>query len=246
MAKSIWKSKRSKSLIVIPARMVSTRLFGKPMLTVAGKPLVQWTYERAKQTDADYVMVATPDREVAQYCQNNGLVWMLTGPDHPNGTSRVAEVFGKLHPEDKRQICTIVNWQVDEPVVSPTAVNMLLPLHVRAVSTLVCPICESPRDPNRVKVVYSQDRCHWFSRAPMAGAGSHIGIYAFCPFLLQMISLLRPSRLAKLESLEQLTWIENGVMIRPVEIDTEPLSINDDTSWQAFRELKEGGNASGD
>ena len=238
-------SNLGKKIVIIPARMASNRLPGKPMLEAAGKPLVQWTYEQAKMTDADHVIVATGDAEIARHCQETRMIWMLTTSEHPNGTSRVAEVFAKLKPEVQEQVYTIVNWQVDEPMVEPTDANALMAMRVSSIGTLVCSgpkkfrSAEYTDEPDAVKVVWSCNHCHWFSRTPMRGAGFHVGLYSFTPFLLRTASMLIPSRLAKLESLEQLTWLENGLPLKPVEIENLPLSINTSEDWKTFKQLKE-------
>jgi len=236
-----------KKIVVIPARMASKRLPGKPMLEAAGKPLVQWTYEQARATIADQVIVATGDAEIVRHCQRNKMTWMLTAGDHPNGTSRIAEVFAKLEPEVQQQSTVVVNWQVDEPMVMPSDANSLMAMRVSSIGTLVyrrlpnaagASHCKSS---GLVEVVWSNDRCHWFSHAPMQGAGIHVGLYSFTPFLLRTVSLLKPSRLAVLESLEQLTWLENGFVLKPVEIGSLPLSINTLEDWEKFKWLKEHG-----
>jgi len=228
-----------KTSIIIPTRMESERLPGKPMLTAAGKPLVHWTYLQAKKTDADYVVVATNSREVAQYCQENKLSWKATSDRHPNGTSRCMEVFSRMKPWMREAVKTIINWQVDEPLIPPGNVDRLLCQRVGTIGTLVCPNRPEEDDCNQVKVVYSQNKCHWFSRAPMAGAGIHVGIYAFCPALLQMVSLMEVSKYAEEEKLEQLTWVEGGFVVHPIEIETLPLSINSAEDWEKFKTMKE-------
>ena len=235
-------SNLGKKIVIIPARMASNRLPGKPMLEAAGKPLVQWTYEQAKMTDADHVIVATGDAAIAYHCQRAGMIWMLTTGDHSNGTSRVAEVFAKLKPEIRQQVFMVVNWQVDEPMVAPSDANVLMAMRVSTIGTLVCSNRETSLaadDSSTTKVVWSNDHCHWFSRAPMGGAGVHVGLYSFTPFLLRAASLLKPSRLSVLESLEQLTWLENGLPLKPVEIPRVPLSINTPEDWEKFRQSKE-------
>jgi len=235
------QSGKGKKIIIIPARMASKRLPGKPMLIAAGKPLVQWTYEQAKLTNADHVIVATDSAEIAHHCQRAKMTWMLTTGSHPNGTSRIAEVFAKLKPEVKQRVHTVVNWQVDEPMIEPSDANTLMAMNIFSIGTMVCscPI-ESVSHLDATKVVWSGNRCHWFSRAPMRGAGFHVGLYSFTPFLLQIVSLLKPSRLAVLESLEQLTWLENRFVLRPVKIARLPLSINTPEDWVEFKRLKEG------
>lgn len=230
-----------KKIVVVPAHMESSRLPGKPLLETANKPLVQWTYERAKTTNADHVIVATGDMEIARYCQQAGMAWMLTTKDHPNGTSRIAEILDKLKPEVREQVSVVVNWQVDEPMIKTSDANALMAMRIASIGTLVCGAisAEEIENPNLTKVVWSGGKCHWFSRAPMLGAGIHVGLYSFTPFLLRAISMLKPSRLSMLESLEQLTWVENGFTLKPVEIEYIPLAINTPEDWTRFKSLKE-------
>ena len=248
VAKRIHLKRSGKKIVVIPARMSSGRLPGKPMLEAAGKPLVQWTYEQAKKTEADHVIVATGDVEIAQHCDRVGMTWMLADGNHPNGTSRVAEVVAKLKLEVRQGNLIIVNWQVDEPMVETSDVNKLMALRLTSIGTLVCKNRKTPSDvnnmldPNTVKVVWSRGQCHWFSRASIPGAGFHIGLYSFSVFLLGMASRLNPSHLSELESLEQLTWLENDISLVPIEIEQSfPLSINTLKDWAVFKQLKEAG-----
>jgi len=232
-------SSRRKTLILIPARMESKRLPGKPMLKAAGRALVHWTYLQAKKTRADHVIVATDSQAIARYCHSNGLVWMSSSSSLPNGTSRCHDVYMRMRPEVRENTRTVVNWQVDEPCINPAEVDLLLDQRIGTIGTLVYPKCPVDADSNHVRVVYSKGKCHWFSRAPMAGSGTHIGIYSFCPFLLQMVSLLEISKYASMERLEQLTWVENGMLITPTEVAELPLAINTKEDWIEFKKMKE-------
>ena len=243
MATKRFRKDVKKKIIVIPAHMDSFRLPGKPMLEAAGKPLVQWTYEQAKKTKADYVIVATGDTEISRHCEKVGMSWVFTKEEHLNGTSRVAEVFASLNPEVRQRTSSIVNWQVDEPLLDPLDVDVLMSMRISTIGTLVCligdkPLVSSIVNPNTVKVVWSNNRCHWFSRVYAPGAGFHVGLYSFSPFLLQAVCLLKSSRLSTLESLEQLTWIENGFTLSPIEIKQIPLSIDTFADWEKFKRIK--------
>jgi 3-deoxy-manno-octulosonate cytidylyltransferase (CMP-KDO synthetase) len=235
----IEKSRRGKSLIVIPARMASKRLPGKPLLMAGGQALVHWTYAQAKQTKADHVVIATPDREIANYCQENGLTWMTTAEDHPNGTSRCWEIVSR----SKVEFDVVVNLQTDEPCVSPEAVDFLITKTGEAghgINTVIHPDCNTEQsfDINTTKVVFSNGKCHWFSRGLMRGAGVHVGAYSFTTHKLSTVTKT-PSKYAEAESLEQLTWIEAGEQIGYVEVDKVPLSINTEKDWKKFKEMVE-------
>ena len=216
-----------KRIIIIPARLASHRFPGKPMAEVKpGVPLVRAVYDRAKQTAADHVIVATPDREVAQYCKDNGMVWRPTRPDHPTGTHRCAEVLRQF--KEGVEVSTVVNWQCDEPMVPVDVVNKLLTSEPTITTLVGEDEWGLDSDPNVVKVVVSHisGRCHWFSRAPMAGAFCHCGVYAFDPCILEDLGRLKPTRYSMAESLEQLAWIEHGYVINGQMMGDLPFSVD--------------------
>lgn len=237
------------SIIIVPARMESKRLPGKPMLMAAGKPLVRWTWERAKQTRASNVIVATPNREIADYCNQSGMVWWPTSSEAPTGTHRCAEVLAKLKPEAKPKV--VVNWQCDEPLADPSEVdriinNALIQRVVDWVYTLVTRPVRNPEneklDPrynssNVTKAAMSEHltKVYWFSKAPMRGSGLHCGIYAFSADLLDKLGKLIPTRNSWAEGLEQLTWIEHGFTICPHVVRSFPGAINTERDWAEFK-----------
>lgn len=219
----------SKSLIVIPARMGSIRFPGKPMVKIGNLPLVHWTYNQAKRSSADYVVVATPDREIGGYCQENGLTWMPTSEKHHCGTNRCAELLERVKPG--MDIGVVVNWQCDEPMVDPHDVNRMIgwiESQGSGVITLMAPITNKQMDdPHMVKVVVTATgRCHWFSRAPMAGARGHCGVYGFTANMLRALQRVHQSPLAEAEGLEQLSWIEHDYHVYAMSLPELPLAIN--------------------
>jgi len=212
--------------IVIPARMASQRLPGKPLCTVGGKSLLEWTYQQAKEVDPEYLLVATPDIEIMEHCNDRDMKCVLTG-DHPNGTNRVAEAIETI----SEQLRVVVNWQVDEPLVMPNYVrdlvkNVWRSFPMSGISTLVS--ARIPREFSCTKVIVSSvnNNCLWFTREELPGACFHCGVYAYTLFSLQMICKYKPTELSQLESLEQLTWLEYGESIHTVWMDSLPLSIN--------------------
>lgn len=226
-----------KSMIVIPARMESSRLPGKPLLMAGGKSLLQWTYERAKQVGSDAVFVGSSDREVIRHCLDHDIKCMKTG-EHPTGTHRVAEIESRYVVLD-----VIINWQVDEPLVPPAAVRGLIDQTWEdRITTLSAPIQgEMVDDPNIVKVVVgARNRCHWFSRAGMAGALAHCGVYGFPRNILERLGKISPSKLSLAELLEQLTWLEDNQDVLAFCMPELPLSINTPADWIKFKELVEG------
>lgn len=245
-----------KSLIIIPARMGSGRLPGKPLITAGEKALVCWTYEQAEKVQNSTVVVATPDSEISQYCEVRGILCFITNHEHPTGTHRCAEVANgswKIIPTD---VDVIVNWQCDEPLVDPGDVEKMIlsaPNWIAPIRTLVSKRFpdEDPLRPDSVKAVVSDTgRCLWFSRAPLAGALYHIGVYAYSLQALNAITLHQPTRLSLAERLEQLSWIERGHTIEAVEIECTrlgrctlgpiPLAINTKNDFREFRKIKEG------
>ena len=231
------------SVIIIPARMASERFPGKPMAMAGGKPLLEWTWLRAQQTNCDHVLIATPDREIGQYCQDKGILWRPSSEELPTGTHRCADVAAHM----KRKFDVVVDWQVDEPLVDPQAVDRLVDFVQNrrdVVGTLAAPfVWDEFYNTNVVKVAVSkgenihpkdQNRCNWFSRGELGGSMAHIGVYAFGWHTLGDLGRMPPTMLSKAESLEQLAWIERG--IRVFEVDAKlPLSINTPEDFEKFK-----------
>jgi 3-deoxy-manno-octulosonate cytidylyltransferase (CMP-KDO synthetase) len=228
--------------VVIPARFASTRLPGKPLLPIAGKPMLQWVYEHACAAQADEVLIATDDERIAATARNfvaprSGVAAtvVMTSATHASGTDRVAEV-ARLRGWPERQI--VVNVQGDEPLMPPQLVRqvaLLLERHPRAdIATLATPIASLADflNPSVVKVVADAgQRVLYFSRAPIPwvrdgasggpasqtrwqGAQRHIGIYAYRVASLQRMAALPASKLEEAEKLEQLRALEAGFEIR--------------------------------
>lgn len=214
--------------IVIPARWASIRFPGKPLVTLAGKPLVQHVWERCcRSREAHRVIVATDDMRIAEAAFAFGAEVALTDPGHPSGTDRVAEVAENL-PRER----VIVNVQGDEPLVDPKLIDRLIRLFESdrklQMATSASPIKDATEfaDPNVVKVVTtSAGDALYFSRAAIpfdrdaSGRGvplRHHGLYAFeRKFLLGYVRW-KPTRLERLEKLEQLRALEHGARIRVV------------------------------
>jgi 3-deoxy-manno-octulosonate cytidylyltransferase (CMP-KDO synthetase) len=222
--------------IVVPARYASTRLPGKPLLMLAGKPMIQWVVECAQRSRAQQVVVATDDERIAQAAIDFGADVQLTSPEHASGTDRIAEVarLRQWHDGD-----VIVNLQGDEPLMPAMLIDQvaaLLTSHPCAdIATLAVPLqCANVReDPNVVKVVTDlQQRALYFSRAPIPfvreqagsvdGARRHLGLYAYRMAALQRLAGMPPSALEQLEKLEQLRALENGMDIRVADALVTP------------------------
>jgi 3-deoxy-manno-octulosonate cytidylyltransferase (CMP-KDO synthetase) len=225
-------SMRAAVLGVIPARIGSTRLPRKPLHDLAGRPLIEWVWHRVKESGVcDRVVVATDSEAVAERATGFGAEAMLTAPDHPSGTDRVAEVVRRL---DAGPDTTVLNVQGDEPFVDPSHLQAAVDLVTSAgwpVGTLATPLrsMETWRDPDAVKVVRGSDgRALYFSRAPVPfvrdGAPAdddlarppflrHLGLYAYTAEALARWVALPESALERLERLEQLRPLEAGIGI---------------------------------
>lgn len=232
-----------RSLVAIPARWGSTRFPGKPLHLIAGKPLVQHVWERCQDCrEVDEVVIATDDERIVEAGQAFGAKVVLTSPEHPSGTDRIAEAAGAF-PDHQ----VVINVQGDEPLISPRLIDELI-VTLREQPTVpmitaAAPIHESGLvlDPNVVKVVRDlHGDALYFSRSAVpyvrnevAGqvALRHLGIYGFQrPFLFEFVQW-PPALLEMTESLEQLRALAHGIRIRVVL--TEDLSPGVDTLEQA-------------
>ncbi|MGD8698232.1 MAG: 3-deoxy-manno-octulosonate cytidylyltransferase [Gemmatimonadales bacterium] len=224
---------KSGVLGVIPARIGSTRLPRKPLLPIAGRPLIEWVWRRASAVDGfDQLVVAADDSEIVDAVEGFGGQAVLTRRDHTSGTDRVAEVVER---EDFARFDTIVNLQGDEPFLPPSAARAVVQ-GVQSgwdIGTAAVPIynTEEWEDPSVVKVV-RDDRggALYFSRAPIPydGTGSsaeelrllrHVGIYAFTRASLQRATALPRHPLEEREGLEQLRWLAAGLRIGVAVVD---------------------------
>jgi 3-deoxy-manno-octulosonate cytidylyltransferase (CMP-KDO synthetase) len=207
---------------VIPARLASTRLSRKVLREIAGRPMVEWVWRAARDSGLmDPVVVATDSDEVAAVCRERGIPVAMTSPACASGSDRVREVAAQIDAE------IYVNIQGDEPTLTPEFFSPLLVLFERPeveVATLAVRCApEEIANPNAVKVVTALDgRALYFSRATIpfdrdgsgfAGYRKHLGIYAYRKAALERFGSLEPSPLEKLERLEQLRLLENGIGI---------------------------------
>ncbi len=241
-------------LAVIPARYASTRLPGKVVLDIAGKPLVQHVYDRVRQSElVGTCMVATDDDRVVRALEPFGTEVVMTSAEHKSGTDRIAEVARQ------RSEPIVVNVQADEPLVRPemvdTAVQALLDEPEVPMSTLSSPIENESElaDPNVVKVVTDlRGRALYFSRAAIPrvrdgrepdGTGGpyrkHIGLYVYRREFLIDYAQWPPTPLEKLERLEQLRVLEHGCPIVVVETQYDSVAVDSPADLDRVRELME-------
>lgn len=230
-----------KILAVIPARYGSTRFPGKPLISIAGKPMIERVWERARRASlVSQVIVATDDERIVKAVKSFGGEAVLTRPDHRSGTERVAEV-AVAHPDAE----IVVNVQGDMPLIEPAAIDAGIEA-VRSdedvrVGTLAVPITNPAEimDPNVVKAVLDFDgNALYFSRAPIpwvrdrggpvhAKHLKHVGLYVFRREALLEFATFPQGDVERIEQLEQLRWLENGYRIRVAE--TEYKSVEVDT-----------------
>ena len=221
-------TKSPEFLVVIPARLGSTRLPRKPLADIGGKPMVIRVAERAQQSLAQSVVVATDSPEIQAACDEHRIECLLTSADHPTGTDRIAEVAQllKLPPAT-----LVVNVQGDEPLIPPELINQvaqtLADHSACAISTIAVPIEDDAEitNPNVVKVVLNRSgEAMYFSRAAIPfvrnpdTAGKiahlrHLGIYAYRADFLQAYTRLDPAPQEQAEALEQLRALWNGYRI---------------------------------
>jgi 3-deoxy-manno-octulosonate cytidylyltransferase (CMP-KDO synthetase) len=220
--------------IVIPARYASTRLPGKVLRLIGGKPMLQWVYERACAAGAHEVLIAADDERIVRAAQAFGASSLLTSGAHASGTDRIAEI---ARARGWAADAIVVNVQADEPLIPPALIRQvaaLLVAHAAAdIGTLATAIAslEELMDPNAVKVVCAADGgALYFSRAPIpwnrdgataglasqrdaAGARRHLGLYAYRVAALLQLAALPESELERRERLEQLRALEHGLRI---------------------------------
>jgi len=232
--------------IVIPARYASTRLPGKPLADIAGKPMVVRVWERAVEAigmmggDVSDIIIAADDARIIDAAERAGAIALMTRDDHASGTDRIAEVARKLGWRDSE---VVVNVQGDEPLIPPAVIAEVgKALEARAdmpMATAACPITDvaEAENPNAVKVVCSAGgKALYFSRAPIpfdrdglwggnvvdSPYKRHIGIYAYRAGTLAKLTALPPAPIEELEALEQLRALYNGLDIHVVSLDEAP------------------------
>jgi len=228
-------------LAVIPARYASSRLPGKPLVPLCGKPMIQHVWERVHSArKVSRVLVATDDERVRRAVEVFGGEAVMTRADHRSGTERVAEVAASA--ASKAEI--LVNVQGDEPLIEPAAVDIAIEVLLNDPAALVATLAvriaipAEVMDPNVVKVVLDFDgNALYFSRAPIPRVRAdgvpvhsrhlkHLGIYVFRRSALLEFPTFPQGELEKVEQLEQLRWLENGYKIRVAETTYDSVSVD--------------------
>jgi len=236
--------------VVIPARYGASRLPGKPLLDINGKPMIQHVYDRAIQSNASAVYIATDDERIMKVAEDFGANVCMTAADHRSGTDRIHEVARSLDlPED----AIVVNVQGDEPLIPPAAINQVahnLELHKEAgISSLYEPVRNSTElgDPHAVKVVCDKHGyALYFSRATIPHGSSaqaknclrHVGIYAYRVATLNQFVGWPPGQLEIQEKLEQLRALYNGIKIHlESAVERVPHGVDTERDLEAVRAL---------
>ncbi len=244
-------SSKPRVSVFIPARFDSTRLPGKLLCDLEGKPIIQWVHEKASASAADDVWVATDDDRIAEAVRAFGGRYVMTSKDHPSGTDRICEAARVVLPAPAPSDI-VVNLQGDEPLLPASVIDKLVSL------MLDNPDCEMatvavkmPRehiqdDPNRVKVVLAAEssRALYFTRAPApflriggtdCGTLLHWGIYAYRRETLEKLVSLPESPLERCEKLEQLRALEAGIPIHVLITEEHTLGVDTPEDLEAVR-----------
>ena len=239
----------TRTLVLIPARMAATRLPGKPLLDIAGLPMIVHVLRRAEAAKIGRVAVATDTPEIAAAVTSHGGEAVMTHPDHPSGSDRIYEAMNTLDPDGKAEI--VVNLQGDFPTITPDTIRSVLPpLADPAVdiSTLASEIHSEEEDgaPERGEGGRLADRPATAARIvlhPRHGALGdgpryhHIGLYAYRRAALERFVQLPPSPLERQEKLEQLRALEAGMRIDITIVDTVPRGVDTPADLETARRI---------
>lgn len=233
--------------IIIPARYDSTRLKGKPLIKVKNKPIIQWVWEKAVQTDlADRVIIATDNDQIYQTAIDFGAEVEMTLDSHTSGSDRIAEI-AERHPE----IAYIVNLQGDEPLITPESIDEVIKgvkNDGADISTLIRVLTDKKEieNPNCVKCV-TDDKGYalYFSRSKIpyernegfAKIYGHLGIYGYKREALLRMTNMPQSTLEMAESLEQLRALQAGMKIKTSVVDFTPVGIDTADDLKKFEKI---------
>lgn len=248
-----------RAIAIIPARYRSTRLPGKPLADLCGKPLIQHVYEKASQTSVDEVIVATDDQRIVDTVKSFGGRVEMTSPDCASGTDRLRELSSSI-PAD-----IYVNIQGDEPLLNPETIDRLLDSLKHAMQSTGKPVtatlcfevdADSASDPNLVKVVCdTEGNALYFSRSRIPydrdGNGKvsylgHMGIYAYSASALERFGQLPQSPLEQIEKLEQLRLLQAGIQILCVRTECFGPSVDTPEDLEKVRQILSGQSVTSD
>ena len=243
-----------KILGVIPARYASTRFEGKPLKDINGNTMIEWVYKRTENADIDKLVVATDDERIFNNVKNFGGNAVMTSKEHENGTSRIIEV---INTPEYNDFDFIINIQGDEPLIDIKSINLLADNYRKEKSEIVTlkkefNKNENIENPNIVKVITDfNDNAVYFSRSAIPYERNsiesfkyykHIGIYGYTSKFLNELKSLKEGILEKIESLEQLRFIENGYKIKVLETVSEVIGVDTEEDLkEVIKYIKENG-----
>ena len=207
-----------KVIAIIPARWASTRLPGKPLADINGKPMIQWVYEAVQKSNADKVIVATDHKDILNEVKGFGGEGIMTSTKHQTGTERVLEAYQHY----KEDYGYVINVQGDEPIINENDINLLISVLKKNpldIATLVGPLTKpQASDRNTVKALLDNNKIIMFTRSPVFTTQSlyvkrHIGIYGFSKVMTERIdkNIMIETSNEIVENLEQIRWGDNGI-----------------------------------
>ena len=233
-------------IVIIPSRYESTRFPGKPLADICGKPMIQRVYEQAAKA-IEEVWVATDDERIVEAVKGFGGNVVMTSSDHRSGTDRCTEAVLKASEITGKTYDVVINVQGDEPFIQPDQIELITECFIESpdteIATLIQPILKNEDifRPDIVKVIldneqnaiyfsrspvphiFGVDESKWLENYPFYG---HVGLYAYRNTILQKLAKLKEGILEKVESLEQLRWIENGFRIKTNVTDSDNFGID--------------------
>ena len=237
-------------VIIIPARMKSVRLPGKPIADIAGKPMIVHVCERAEEACSGDVFVACAEQEIADVIAYAGKNFVLTDPDHPSGTDRIFEALNKI--DENGRFDLVINVQGDLPTLDPQIVKEIIKPFADDnvdISTLVAKIEdeEEIKNPNVVKAIakfenegniaIANDFKREVEEEEVASSYHHIGIYAYRKKALENFTSLDQSAREQERKLEQMRALDNGMTIAAVLVDAVPFGVDTEQDLQRAREI---------
>ncbi|AHB47929.1 3-deoxy-manno-octulosonate cytidylyltransferase [Hyphomicrobium nitrativorans NL23] len=240
----------TRALIIIPARMASTRLPDKPLADIEGEPMIVHVWRKAHDAAMGRVVVAADSDEIVNAVRSAGGEAMITRPDHVSGSDRIFEALSRIDPESEADI--VVNLQGDLPTIDPALIRecaSALDVKGPDIATLAAEITDPDErtNPNVVKIVgtplpeKNRLRALYFTRATAPhGDGPlfhHIGLYAYRRTAIERFVSLPPSYLETREKLEQLRALEDGMRIDVAIVDTVPLGVDTPDDLERARKL---------
>ncbi len=245
--------KSNDTIILIPARLSSTRLPNKPLLKIQGKEMILHVWENAQMSNADLVIVATDSTEISNVLEKNNAKYIITKEEHLSGTDRIYEALINIDPDGKYKY--IVNLQGDIPNIKPNIIDIgLEQIKITDADILtyarVIDKKEDIHNPNIVKIAASTSNKNnmeaiYFSRSPIPYGAEiyyeHIGIYIYKRDALDRFTSLEPSSLEKEENLEQLRALQNSLKINLILTDDEIISIDTLDDVERLMKASQGG-----